>query len=79
MATIHVRSERKQGDISYMAKASGDKTLERKTNEKIAVYRKGYDDLCDKVGLEKRYNRMATFNAKKADSKPVYQYGKKPN
>ena len=67
---------RKQGDISYMAKASGDKTLERKTNEKIAVYRKGYDDLCDKVGLEKRYNRMATFNAKKADSKPVYQYGK---
>lgn len=52
---------RKERDIAYMAKASGDKTLERKANEKIAIYSKGYDDLCDKVGLEKRYNRMATF------------------
>ena len=47
-----------------MAKSAGNKPLER--NEKIAIYRNGYDDLCDKVGLEKRYNRMATFPSQSA-------------
>ena len=59
---------RRQRDIAYMAKASGDKTLERKAKEKIAFYRKGYDDLCGKVGLEKRYNRMATYPVKSVDN-----------
>ncbi len=52
-----------------MAKASGDKTLERVAKDNVSAYRKSYDDLCDKVGLEKRYNRMATFPVKSMENK----------
>ena len=52
---------RRQGDIANMAKASGDKALQKQCKEKISAYRSTYDDLCDTVGLEKRYNRMAAY------------------
>ena len=58
---------RKQGDIANMARASGDKTLEKRCRDKISIYRDRYDELCDTVGLEKRYNRMAAFNGKTVD------------
>ena len=50
-----------------MAKESGIKSLENKANGKIADYRAAYDDLCDKVGIEKRYDRMATYPSKTVD------------
>ena len=58
------RETRKQRDVAYMAKASGDKTLESNANYKVSVYRNGYDDLCDKVGLRNDLNRMAIYNKK---------------
>ncbi len=58
---------RRQRNISFMAKQSGDKILERNTNEKISFYRAKYDDLCDKVGIEKRYNRMGVGQLKGVD------------
>ena len=60
---------RKQRDIAYMAKSAGNKPLERVAKDKVSAYRKSYDDLCDTVGLEKRYNRMATFPAKSMENK----------
>ena len=56
---------RKQGDIANMARASGDKTLEKRCRDKISIYRDRYDELCDTVGLEKRYNRMASYSGKR--------------
>ena len=58
------RETRKERDKAYMAKASGDRTLERNANYKVTIYRKGYDDLCDKVGLRNDLNRMAIYNKK---------------
>lgn len=58
---------RRQRDIAYMANASGDKVLVRQCEDKIIAYRKTYDDLCETVGLEKRYNRMATYYPKSVD------------
>ena len=58
---------RRQRDIAYMANASGDKALVRQCEDKIIAYRKTYDDLCETVGLEKRYNRMATYYPKSVD------------
>ena len=58
---------REQRDIAFMAKESGIKSLENKANGKIADYRAVYDDLCDKVGIEKRYDRMATYPSKTVD------------
>ena len=58
---------RRHRDIAHMAKASGDKILAKQCEDKIVAYRKTYDDLCDKVGLEKRYNRMATYYPKGID------------
>lgn len=58
---------RRQRDIAYMANASGDKALVRQCEDKITAYRKTYDDLCEAVGLEKRYNRMATYYPKPVD------------
>lgn len=55
---------REQRDIAFMAKESGIKSLENQAKGKIADYRAAYDDLCDKVGIEKRYDRMATFPSK---------------
>lgn len=55
---------REQRDIAFIAKESGIKSLENKANGKIADYRAAYDDLCDKVGIEKRYDRMATYPSK---------------
>lgn len=57
---------RQQGDIANMAKASGNKLLEKQCRDKISMYREKYEDLCDKVGLEKRYNRMASYGGKKS-------------
>lgn len=57
---------REQRDIAYMAKESGIKSLENQAKGKIADYRTAYDDLCDKVGIEKRYDRMATFPSQRA-------------
>lgn len=58
---------REQRDIAFMAKESGIKSLENQAKGKIADYRAAYDDLCDKVGIEKRYDRMATFPSKTVD------------
>jgi len=55
---------REQRDIAFMAKESGIKSLENQAKGKIADYRAAYDDLCDKVGIEKRYDRMATYPSK---------------
>ncbi len=59
---------REQRDIAFMAKESGIKSLENQAKGKIADYRAAYDDLCDKVGIEKRYDRMATFPSKSVDN-----------
>lgn len=58
---------REQRDIAFMAKESGIKSLENQAKGKIADYRAAYDDLCDKVGIEKRYDRMATYPSKTVD------------
>lgn len=55
---------RRQRDIAYMGKASGNELVKNRAKEKMSAYRAAYDDLCDNVGLEKRYNRMATFPSK---------------
>lgn len=62
---------RRERDIATMAKASGDNLLVKECNEKINAYRSKYDDLCDKVGLEKRYNRMATYAGKTVDKTSI--------
>ena len=58
---------RRQRDIAYMAKASGDNVLLKECNDRIKIYREKYDELCDATGLEKRYNRMATYYPKSVD------------
>lgn len=58
---------RRQRDIAHMAKASGDNVLFKECSDRIKIYRDKYDDLCDSVGLEKRYNRMATYYPKDVD------------
>ena len=58
---------RRRRDIAHMAKASGDNVLFKDCSDKVKIYRDKYDDLCDSVGLEKRYNRMATYYPKDVD------------
>nr|DAM30176.1 MAG TPA: minor capsid protein [Caudoviricetes sp.] len=59
---------RRQRDIAHMAEASGDRILAKNAADKINAYRKAYDDLCDTVGLEKHYSRMAAYNPKTIDN-----------
>lgn len=61
------RAVRRENSTAVMARASGDKVLARRCREKTAAYREKYDALCDAVGLEKRYNRMAAYGAKAVD------------
>lgn len=61
------RAVRRENSTAVMARASGDKALARRCREKTAAYREKYDALCDAVGLEKRYNRMAAYGAKTVD------------
>ena len=62
------RAVRRENSTAVMARASGDKALARRCREKTAAYREKYDALCDAVGLEKRYNRMAAYGAKAVDN-----------
>lgn len=62
------RAVRRENSTAVMARASGDKVLARRCREKTAAYREKYDALCDAVGLEKRYNRMAAYGAKAVDN-----------
>lgn len=62
------RGIRQERDTAYMARASGDKTLENKCSEKISAYRKTYDDLCGKTGLPKRYDRFAAYYPQNVDN-----------
>lgn len=55
---------RTQTDIETMAKAAGDKALERQAREKIDAYCKKYDDLCEKTGLQPTLERMAAVSGK---------------
>ena len=59
---------RRQRDISFMAKESGDNVLAKECNANIKSIREKYDDLCDKTGLEPRLERMAVYNSKNVDN-----------
>ena len=76
------RGIRQERDTAYMARASGDKTLENKCSEKISAYRKTYDDLCGKTGLPRRYDRFAAYYPQNVDnggeSGIIKAAGKKP-
>ena len=51
-----IRSEK--GKLT-IAEASGDKILAKKSKERIAAFKAKYDDVSDKVGLQKTPERMA--------------------
>lgn len=55
------REIRKESQIRDMAKASGDGTLVKNCNETINAYRQKYEDMCEKVGLTPKYERMRTY------------------
>ena len=49
---------RKETDTYNMAKYSGNELLADRCREKIELYRSKYDDMCEKVGLTAKYERM---------------------
>ena len=55
------REVRKESRIRDMAKSAGNKTLAKDCEDKINTFRKKYDDMCAKTGLEPRYERMRTY------------------
>lgn len=55
------REIRKESQIRDMAKAADNKTLAKDCEYKINAYRKKYDDMCEKVGLEHKYENMRTY------------------
>lgn len=54
------RAVRREKGIISIAEASGDKTLVKRSKERIAAYKARYNDMCNKVGLQKTPERMAT-------------------
>lgn len=62
---------RKQYNTMQMAKVSGNNILAKDCEDKINIFKDKYTDLCDKVGLEKRYNRMASYNSRSSSIKPL--------
>lgn len=52
---------RRQKDIKNMAEASGNNVLTKDCVDNIKAYRKKYDELCQKTGLEPQIERITTF------------------
>jgi hypothetical protein len=50
---------REQKDIKVVAKASGDKALVKKCNERIKAYRQKYDEICNATGLSPELKRLS--------------------
>ena len=50
---------REQKDIKAVAKASGDKALVKKCNERIKAYRQKYDEICNATGLSPELKRLS--------------------
>ena len=71
------RAVRREKGVLSMAEASGDKTLARRSKERIAAYKAKYDDMCKKTGLQKTPERMATVgiltDQKNADIIDLYK------
>lgn len=57
------REIRKESQIRDMAKETGNNILAKDCNYKINTYRTKYDDMCQKIGLEHKYERMRTYAA----------------
>lgn len=57
------REIRKESQIRDMAKETGNNILAKDCNFKINTYRAKYDDMCKKIGLEPKYERMRTYTA----------------
>lgn len=57
------REIRKESQIRDMAKETGNNILAKDCNYKINTYRAKYDDMCQKIGLEPKYERMRTYTA----------------
>lgn len=62
------RAVRTQNDKRNLARAAGNNVYAEDCDGRIKVYRDKYDELCDKVGLEKRYDRMASYKGKTIDN-----------
>ena len=54
------RAVRREKGIISIAEASGDKALVKRSKERIAAYKAKYNDMCNKLGLQKTTERMAT-------------------
>lgn len=55
------REIRKESQIRDMVKETGNNILAKDCNFKINTYRTKYDDMCQKIGLEPKYERMRTY------------------
>ena len=62
------REVRKESQTRDMARAAGMNSLANDCDYKIKIYREKYDDMCERIGLEPRLNRMQTYSGKSLTS-----------
>lgn len=71
-----IRNKQTQAD---MFKTSGNYTKAKDLERQISAYRAKYEDMCDKLGLKKRNDRMMTYKGKTFESTSEKGISKKIN